>query len=279
MSSSKENALGRWLRVGALSLSVLGPSINILTSRLRTHIEAEEALSALHKAQEEAAEAADAVQGGREDLPDFQERLQSLGFALADVLAELRETPYGQEIARRSGNLVEELKTRGDVLSQTVAEQRNQLARDLAKRGSQLTHDLAERSGEFSQALSQRGRKVTQDLIEQERSFWVAFGFGIGLTAAGIVTYVLWYRRLKQQNEEGPAIQIPSVEELLDSGQTGNGVVPQHAHLVGVVHTMRYYPAETSLDQLTADGEQSVDVIYFASKEEAEAKGFSAAQD
>ncbi len=53
---------------------------------------------------------------------------------------------------------------------------------------------------------------------------------------------------------------------------------PMDAAFVGIVKTRRYYPVEIPLDQLAQPGEKAVDILYFASEDEARAQGFSAAQ-
>jgi len=56
--------------------------------------------------------------------------------------------------------------------------------------------------------LAKRGEWV-KELAEQKKAIWTALGFGLGLTVAGIVTFQLVRRRLLQQVDEEPAIQLP----------------------------------------------------------------------
>jgi hypothetical protein len=74
---------------------------------------------------------------------------------------------------------------------------------------------IAERSGEVSDQLVRRGRQAQQTIAEQDRSFWIAMGFGFGLTLTGIVTFILVRRRLQHAIEvadvaefDEPAIQL-----------------------------------------------------------------------
>lgn len=208
----------RWLRVGALSISALSPFINILVARLRANVEAEEAVAQLKK--DELAGVAQFAQ--REINLDWQERLQAVGATVDDLLLEMRESPYGQRLQQQS----DELRERGSKLSQAVAERSSQLTQGLAERGSdlkergskltqdladrssQLTQDLAERGGEISQELAQRSRRARRELSGQDRNFWILLGFGSGLIATAIITFVLVRRRLQRAAAEEPPIQL-----------------------------------------------------------------------
>ncbi len=152
-----------------------------------------------------------------------------------------------------------------------------------------------------------------ENVFEQDRSFWIAFSFGIGLATAGIVTFFWWQRRFQQQEDE-TLIQLPSdqeglvgdvgdarvggtivavgadaTEEVLQEGdaaaedtQDEDTVSTEtlvanaltNATFVGVVDTKRYYPLETPLDQLTAENGEVADVVYFTSEEDAQSQGY-----
>lgn len=53
---------------------------------------------------------------------------------------------------------------------------------------------------------------------------------------------------------------------------------PLDAAFLGLASNKRYYPIETPLDQLPRTEGEPLDVIYFASEQEAQAQGFSAAE-
>jgi hypothetical protein len=366
----------RWVRVGALSISALSPFINILLARLRANVEAEEAVLQLQKDELE-----DVVQSdGREINLDWQERLQAVNATINDLLLDLQETPYGQRFQQQS----EDFRERGKQLSQAIAERRNdlrerssqlsqavaersnqfaqdlagrrnelrerssQLTQDLAERGSRLTQDLAERGGEISHELTQRTRRARRQLAARDRNFWILLGFGTGLVATAVITYLFIRRRLQRAAEEEPPIQLSysdtdvtvenavngrgniysvgangatleaqtagiaeddvlgtasetnfsplsvdetpeavssieivefddesSEDDIPSKTKASEAVHPVNAAFVGVSSTKQYYPAETPLDQLH-NGEV-VDVIYFASEDEAQQQGFSAA--
>ncbi len=252
MSSDKKmwQETSRWLRVGALSVSALSPFINILLARLRANVEAEEAIVQLEKDELDGVEQSTQ----REINLDWQERLQAVGATVNDLLLEMQESPYGQRlqqqgddlrergsklsqaVAERSSQLTQDLadrsndlKERGSKLSQTVAERSGQLTQDLANRSSKLTQNLAERSSEISQELAQRSRQARRDLAGRDPNFWILLGFGSGLVAAAIVTYVLIRRRLQQAADQEPSIQLSynndtdtTVENALVSQPRGN---------------------------------------------------------
>ena len=56
--------------------------------------------------------------------------------------------------------------------------------------------------------LAKRGEWV-KELAEQKKATWTVLGFGLGLTVTGIMTFQLVRRRLLQQVDEEPAIQLP----------------------------------------------------------------------
>lgn len=72
-----------------------------------------------------------------------------------------------------------------------------------------LSQELVKRGEYVKQELVKRGKQVKQELAEQKREFWAALGFGLGLTIAGIVTFQLVRRRLLQEANDEPPIQLP----------------------------------------------------------------------
>lgn len=233
-SNTKKRILqesGRWLRVGSLSLSVLGSVLSFLTNRLRAQAEADEALLKLHDDDDQKA-----VDTDRQALQeDLQNRLQAIRENISDTLTHLSTRPYSQELLKRSEILTDELKERGGKLSQIIVdrggkfnqdlfdygsdlshamlERGSQWGKGLANRSSDLSHTLVERGNDLSQNLLERGSDFSQELLkrtrraqlekmQQKRNFWVAFGFGLGLTGAGIVTF-FWIQRRQQERAHG----------------------------------------------------------------------------
>lgn len=298
MKSSQKNIFqhaGRWVRVGVLSASTLAPMIGAAVERIRAQQQAEQAAADVRNAdrKEKVAAFASDVQS------DLQDRLQSIGISLADVLEDLRERSANQEMLKRA----------------------NELTEDFLERSNKFSQALAERGNEFSHELSKRSRKAQRNIAEQDRSFWIALGFGCGLTAAGIVTFVLVRRRLRYAeaanddsiqlsydanrsaihlsqprgeihaisrtsypeshpfgevemiaDHDGP-VSDKSAAELAEAAQS----TPTDATFVGLASTKKYYPVETPLDQLNTMDGKPVDVIYFSSEKEAQTQGFTAA--
>jgi hypothetical protein len=154
-----------------------------------------------------------------------------------------------------------------------------------------------------------RVEDAREDVFEQDRSFWIAFSFGIGLAVAGVVTFFWWRRRFQQQEDEH-LIQLPGDQtDLSESAEVGGTIVAvgstilenaqqddnsgsedeqedgnvadalvadalANAAFVGVIETKRYYPLETPLDQLTTENGEAADVVYFTSEDDAQAQGY-----
>lgn len=275
-NKSTVRELARWLRIGTLTLTTLGPAIDVLITRWRerngkTSREAEKAVA----------------------NADWPERLLVVGGALSDLVAELQHNPYAQDLRKRGEEVAEELIERGSKLSQTVVE-----------RGSEWSQNLAERGEQATRALSQRSQQMRQELVERSNPRILVAGFSVGLVAAVIAMYLFLRKRLPpiSLDEEDAHIEIPTdghvsgsvitarfnqmaeptteqdVSSTAEDAATDQAVtdnqVPFDAILVGVVDTGRYYPIETPLDQLNSFSEKPTDIVYFASEEEAKERGF-----
>ncbi|GCE05029.1 hypothetical protein [Dictyobacter aurantiacus] len=206
-SNQKKNIsqdAGRWARVGALSASTLAPVVDAAIERIRAQQEAEQAAADIRDAKRKEMIAALA----NDAQPDLQERLQSIGTALSDVLADLRERSTNQAMLKRANELTEDFIARSNKFSQTLAERGSDFSHELGKRSSEISHELGKRgsdfsqelgkrSSEFSQELGKRSRKAQRSIAQQDRKLWIFLGFGCGLTVAGIVTFMLVRRRLR----------------------------------------------------------------------------------
>lgn len=84
----------------------------------------------------------------------------------------------------------------------------DKVSHELAKRSELARKKLAKRGELAKKELTKRGEWV-KELAEQKKATWTALGFGLGLTVAGIVAFQLVRRRLLQQLDEEPAIQLP----------------------------------------------------------------------
>jgi hypothetical protein len=289
MEKDKKNSLSeaaRWLRIGTLTITVLGPIINTITARLRKQNDEEQA-----KELEQS-----------ESTPttsEAQTRLIAVGAALSDLLTELKNNPYGQDLLQRGEEVAGDLIDRGMQLPQLVA-----------KRSSEFSQDLAERSEQVTKEISRRSREVA----ENSNPAVLIAGFGIGLTITAAAVYLILSKSFKKSSidEEEPHIELPqdragkvieghfsvstntmetgfpqtltetpspakitqNDEEISDT----TGSVPADAMLIGVVNTKHYYPIETPPENLNTADNVPLDVVYFASEDEARAQGFTASE-
>lgn len=275
-NKSTVRELARWLRIGTLTLTTLGPAIDVLITRLR------------ERNGKTGSETGNAVSNA-----DLTERLLVVGGALSDLVAELKQNPYAQDLRKRGEEVAEELIERGSKLSQNVVE-----------RGSEWSHDLAERGEKATRKLSRRSQQMRQELVERSSPQLLVAGFSVGLVAAVVAVYLFMRKRLPQigLDEEEAHIEIPTdghvsgsvitarfnqmaypttaedvspmAEDAVTDQAATDNQVPFDAILVGVVDTGRYYPVETPLDQLNSFSDKPADIVYFASEEEAKSQGF-----
>jgi hypothetical protein len=247
--------IGRWLRVGFLTFTVLGPAINTVLERRR------------------------ALMGGqrpeaKEDqtvvvIPEQEGVKPSLGESLLEL-------PYAQTLLRRGEDLANELRERGNRLSQNVAEHGGKVSHELIDRSGELTRDLIGRGGLASQEmlrqsekavkelrkqsekaaramskqgekaarrltkqskraskeLAQRREKIAQELVKRSQEFrqdladrngraWTIVGFAVGLLSASAIAYVLISKRVQRNKgeEAEPHILLsPNGYQSLGSG-------------------------------------------------------------
>jgi len=123
--------------------------------------------------------------------------------ALAQAIQEEQHrkiSGYAHMDELRAG-VVDRLHAMGANLSDVMTELRAAPDREaLIRRGEELTEDLIT-----------RGRLARQNLARQQRSFWIAFGFGIGLPTAGVITFLFLRNRLQHHllEEEEESLQTP----------------------------------------------------------------------
>jgi DNA repair photolyase len=127
---------------------------------------------------------------------------------ISRVLSRLLDKP---EESRRDGvsdKVSHELAKRSELARKKLAKRGELAKKELAKRGELARKKLAKRGELAKKELTKRGEWV-KELAEQKKATWTALGFGLGLTVAGIVAFQLVRRRLLQQLDEEPAIQLP----------------------------------------------------------------------
>src|SRR5260221_1296951 len=208
--------------------------------------------------------------------------------------------------AKQRRKLVDQVRKSGIDWRQDLLKRGGQLSGDLVERGGKLTQDLLERSGVFAQGLTERRGKIAQELTERGehlmkpvrkryRNFWIIVGVVAGLVAAGVVTYrLVRWRTAEQESEQDEQIELSQTEawngtqgrpagEIRHLDQEGVTVAtipttieveiterPVDAAFVGIMSTKQYYPIDTPLEP--------EDLVYFASEEEAQTRGFTSAQ-
>ncbi len=197
---------GRWVRVGVLTLTTVGPIVNTLiegvrqrspAAREQEQLEAEQP-SAFDRLEEltlvgrqRAAEQARQLQIQaqqlqvqarqlREALRDEarqRKRVRKLTKQLRNVSADWREglakrseylTEGFEGLVEQGGKFSQGLRERSGKVAQDLAERSSKVTRNLTRRGGKLTHDLSERSSEVVQDLAERGLKFTHGLVGQD---------------------------------------------------------------------------------------------------------------
>jgi hypothetical protein len=312
-SQSKKNQARRWLNV-RLPVSKMGNPVNTLLNRspqdvareLASHLRSkppqgtwstqtvQENVDVRQRLNELSSETRQWVAGQVKQLNEQARQMQAQSRQLGKALR--RE-------ARQRRKLVDQIRKSGIDLSQDLLKRSENVTGELVERSGQAARDLAERSGEFAQQLAERSGKVTHDLArrgehllepvrKRDRNFWSIVGFVAGLALAGFVTYRLVRRRMAgQQADQGEHIELPQSETwkgmrhrpagrhleregatvaTLQAVDVENTDRPAGAVFIGVLSTKQYHPIDTPLEL--------EDIIYFASAEEAQARGFTAAQ-
>lgn len=212
------------------------------------------------------------------------------------LFEQVRESgvDLGKDLLKRGEHLTEKLVERGGKVTQNFLDFGGKTAHDLAERSGEVTHELAKRSGKVTEELAKRGERLLEPVRKRDRNFWAIVGFGVGLLAAGVVTYRLVRRRAaRPEMEQDEHIELPQsgswngtqnrpAGEIRHIDQGGASVAtleivdvetvegPDDAVFVGVVSTKLYYPVDATLE--------AKDLMHFISEEEARAQGFKPAE-
>ncbi len=205
---NKSEQRSRWLRVGLLSFTLLGPVVTTIVERMRersqslqtTQVAARQRFDELTQTSRQlAAEQAQILQAQANQL---QAQAQQLSKALRENTKQSRKAAekirkdLSQELLKRSEQWTEQ--------GSKLVERGNQVTQDLAKRGKKAASDLAERSEGLLEPVRQRNG-----------TFWAILGFSIGLTAALIATYVFVRRRFQSpETDQDEQIEIPQTQPV-----------------------------------------------------------------
>ncbi len=310
-SQSKKNQARRWLNV-PLPMSKMGNPVNTLLKRSRqgaqstqTAQENVQTTDMRQRLNELSAETRQWVAGQVKQLNEQARQMQAQSRQLRKALLhearqrrklvrQIRKSgvDLSQDLLKRSETVTGELVERGGKVTQDLLERSGQAARDLAERSGEFAQQLAERSGKVTHDLARRGEHLLEPVRKRDRNFWSIVGFVAGLALAGFVTYRLVRRRVAgQQADQGEHIELPQSENwkgvrhrpagrhleregatvaTLQAVDVEGTDRPAGAVFIGVLSTKQYHPIDTPLEL--------EDVIYFASAEEAQARGFTAAQ-
>ena len=203
---------------------------------------------------------------------------------------------------RGRGDFADRLRERTSDLTQSLSERGDDLGQILAERRDDLTHEWHRRSRQLKKSMQKQNRALQKQIRRRQReegnqSFWIALGFGFGLTLLGIFAYQFFRKRQQMAQDEEMAIQF-AVEEGINV-QTGNkgpfqrqeftpftsattdrgimgrsNAAPPDARFVGVSNTKLYYPVATPLEELSAGEGNRGEIVYFISEQEANDRGF-----
>ena len=206
-----------WLRVGLLTITLIGPIVNTIVQRMRLSSQSLQDTTQTQQAiarqrfdeltQASRQLAAEQAQVLQEQANQLQAQAQQLRKALSENARQSRKAAdqirktgadLSRKLLKRSEYLTEELTGRGGKL----VERSNQVTQELTKRGKKIASDVAERSEDLLEPVRQRNG-----------TFWTILGFSIGLTAALIATYVFVRQRImKPEAEQDQQIELPQTE-------------------------------------------------------------------
>jgi hypothetical protein len=217
-----ESGVQRLLRIGTVTLTVLGPVINPLAAQLAERLER----GGKQPADLEVVDVEDKPNVKKVVFADGEEEevvvtkqsaknvLLERSEALAQELEDLveRGTKLSQSLIARSSEATHDLAERGSATSQDLLKRSKEIQQELGKRGKKLNKNLNKRSQKVAEELSRRSKKVTKELSKRSRqatrqisersgTFWILSGFVVGLAAAGITAYLLIRQRVQQQQQ------------------------------------------------------------------------------
>ncbi len=217
-NQNEEQEGSRWLRVGLLTLTLLGPIIKTIAERMRQRSQAlqDTTLTAQMAARQRLDEL---TQAGRQvaleqaqQLQEQARQLQAQALQLRAALSENTEQSLkvAEQMRKAGEEWSRELMKRGSKVTHDLAERSGHLTDELVERGGKISADLAKRSSKVARDLAERGEDLLEPVRKRDGAFWTTLGFGIGLTAAVVVTYLFVRQRfLQQATEENQQIELP----------------------------------------------------------------------
>lgn len=218
VNQKEEQEGSRWLRVGLLTLTLLGPIIKTIAERMRQRSQAlqDTTLTAQVAARQRLDELTQASrQVALEQAQQLQEQahqLQAQALQLRTALSENTEQSLrvAEQMRKAGEKWSRELMKRGSKVTHDLAERSGHLTDELVERGGKVSADLAKRSSKVAHDLAERGEDLLEPVRKRDGAFWTALGFSVGLTAAVVVTYLFVRQRILQQaTEENQPIELP----------------------------------------------------------------------
>lgn len=249
----------RWLRVGALTLTTIGPAVNTLLAWMRQRSQ-----SVSERSDDLQDTAHDARVAAFQQLDDFtqasrqrvaaqanylQRQAQQLSAQAKHLRGSLRKEQrqrrklnktlkqlrgagldWSQELLKRGENLTEDLVAQGGKISSDLLERGSEVSHDLAERGGKITQDVAERGGQLTQVLVKRGSAIGQDLAERsgqllhptdERKRNNTFWTIFGFSTGLVVAVTVTYLFLRQRILRDEREQNQQIELASDASRKG----------------------------------------------------------
>ena len=240
----------RWVRVGFMTISVLGPVINTVASRLRERAEV------LRK---------DAAKRGGNLTGDIVDRSNKLSQVVATRSGEVgrdlaeRGSKASQLVADRSSDVLQELTERSEKASQELARRGEQVSKEIAKRGAKVSKEVTKRSQKAAKEMRKRSLKAQRELTKrteqltqpnsrQNSPFWPVFSFSMGLTAAAVAAYLLIRKRLQQSEQDTQQAHIALNGSLNGTGKNTTSGATYSANQPSLATK----PVETPTPEVTA---------------------------
>ena len=200
----------RWLRVGFLTISVIGPVINNISSRFRDRAEV---------LREETAKRSSNL---TENIVDRSNKLsQVVSKRSEQVVSDItdRGNRATQVVVDRGNDVLQELAERSEKASQELAKRGEQVSKEITKRGAKISKEVTKRSQKAAKEVTKRSQKAQRELAKrteqltqpnsrQDTPFWTVFSFSMGLTAAGVAAYLLIRKRFQQNEQDSQQAHI-----------------------------------------------------------------------
>jgi len=204
----------RWLRVGLLIFTLIGPIVNTIVERMRQRSQslqntAQTTQAAARQRIEELTQtsrqlAVERAQILQEQANQLQAQAQQLRKALSENARQSRKV--AEQFRKTSSELSSELLKRSELLTEELTERGNKLV----ERSSQVTQDLTKRGKKAAQDLAERSEGLLEPVRQRSGKFWTVLGFSIGLIAALVATYVFVRQRLlKPATDPDEQIELP----------------------------------------------------------------------